>query len=153
MTRNKFTVLVLFTILLASLALWGQKPSEHDPATHVQHHIQFLTKQLGLTAAQQESATTIFTNAETSGKSIHEGLRDAHQSLQTAIQNNDVAAITTISNTIGNLTAQMVANQAKAEAAFYQVLTPEQQAKMKQFHEHGPGGPMFPGGHHGPPPQ
>jgi len=153
MTRNRFTVLVLLATVMASLALWAQTPSGQDPATHIQHHIKFLTNQLGLTAAQQESATTIFTNAETSGKSIHNSLRDAHQSLQTAIQNNDTAAITTISNTIGNLTAQMVANQAKAEAAFYQVLTPEQQAKMKQFHERGPGGPMFHGGHHGPPPQ
>ena len=153
MTRNRFTVLVVFTTLLAALSLWAQMPSGHDPATHIQHHIKFLTNQLGLTAAQQESATTIFTNAETSGKSIHDSLRDAHQSLQTAIQDNDATAITTISTTIGNLTAQMVANHAKAEAAFYQVLTPDQQAKMKQFQEHGPGGHMFPGGHHGPPPQ
>ena len=153
MTRNRFTVLVAVTTLLAALSLWAQMPSGHDPATHIQHHIKFLTNQLGLTAAQQESATTIFTNVETSGKSIHDSLRDAHQSLQTAIQNNDATAITTISTTIGNLTAQMVANHAKAEAAFYQVLTPDQQAKMKQFHEHGPGDHMFPGGHHGPPPQ
>ena len=156
MTRNRSKILVLLASVLASMALWAQSPQggPPDPAMHVQHQVEHLTKALGLTAAQQQSATTIFTNAANSSKSIHDSLRDAHQKLETAIHNNDTAGIDSLSTTIGNLTAQMIATEAKAHAAFFQTLTPDQQAKAQQMH-HGMGGPM--GGpmgmRHGPPPQ
>ena len=153
MTRNRYKILALLTALLATLALWAQSPQgPPDPAMHVQHMVDHLTKALGLTAAQQQSATTIFTNAANSSKSIHENLKDAHQKLETAIHSNDTAAIDSLSTNIGNLTAQMVASEAKAHAAFFQTLTPEQQTKAQQMHHGGHmDGPM--GMHHGPPPQ
>ena len=160
MTRNRAKVLALLVLVLATLALWAQSPQQGppDPAMHVQHQVDHLTKALGLTAAQQQSATTIFTNAANSSRSIHDSLRDAHQKLEPAIHNNDTASIDSLSTTIGNLTAQMVSTEAKAHAAFFQTLTPDQQAKAQQMH--GPmGGPMGMGGHmgmgmhHGPPPQ
>ncbi|HEY6253353.1 MAG TPA: hypothetical protein VI685_25635, partial [Candidatus Angelobacter sp.] len=59
---------------------------------------------------------------------------------------------------LGNLTAQAISNHAKAEAAFYQILNPDQQSKWTQLrsrwggHGHGhrgfgppPGGPGGPG--------
>jgi Spy/CpxP family protein refolding chaperone len=76
--------------------------------------------------------------------------------LSSAIKTNDTAAIDQAAATIGNLTAQMISNHAKAQAAFFQILTPDQQAKMTQFesrHEHfgGPEG-MGRGAHPGKPP-
>jgi len=154
MTRNRITVLALLATVLATLALWAQGPP--DPAVHVQHQVDHLTKTLGLNSAQKQSATTIFTNAANSSKSIRDSLRDAHQKLDTAIHNNDTASIDSLSATIGNLTAQMVSTEAKAHAAFFQTLTPDQQARAQQMHGAmgGPmGGHMGMGMHHGPPPQ
>jgi len=49
------------------------------------------------------------------------------------VQIDDSAGIEQAANTIGNLTAQMTAAHAKAQAAFYQTLTPEQQEEYKEI--------------------
>jgi Spy/CpxP family protein refolding chaperone len=148
----KKTVLLLTAILVAASALaLAQMLPPGDPATHIQHHIAFLTKQLALTSAQQQQATTIFTNAAASHATVHDTMKATHQSLDAAIKSNDVAAIDQLSVTIGNLVAQTTATEAKARAAFYQILTPDQQAKLTEFegHHHGPFGHEGPGGFHG----
>jgi Spy/CpxP family protein refolding chaperone len=92
---------------------------------------------LSLTPAQQQQATTIFTNAMSGGQSFHADMKTAHQNLEAAIKNNDPNGITQAANTIGNLTAQMIAAHAKAQAAFYQILTPDQQSKLSQLESEG----------------
>lgn len=129
----------------------GHQP---NPAGRVQHRVEFLTTLLSLTPTQQEQATTIFTNAATADATVHSSLKTAHQGLGDAIKTNNTANIEQFATTIGNLTAQVVANQAKADAAFYQILTPEQQTKLSQFesqnHDHGEWGMRGPM-HEGPP--
>jgi Spy/CpxP family protein refolding chaperone len=146
------TTFVLLILALASALLIAQAqnpPAPPDPAKMVQHRVNYLTTVLNLNATQQQQATTIFTNAETSPSGIHGSMRAAHQALQTAVKNNDTNGISQAANTIGNLTAQVVAAHATASAAFYQILTPDQQAKMTQLEKNGPGphamgmGPMM----------
>ena len=55
------------------------------------------------------------------------------QSLTTAIRNNDTAGINQLSATLGNLHAQMTAGGATANAAFFQILTADQQSMLTQF--------------------
>jgi Spy/CpxP family protein refolding chaperone len=156
----------LFLVLTASVLLLAQGPppgpppdeqgSSHfqpqstppDPATQAQHHIQFLTKLLALTTAQQQQATTIFTNAATASSALHDQMKTAHQSLQAAIIANNSTNIGTAATTIGGLTTQLVSIEATAQAAFYQILTADQQTTLTNFeqspkHGHfgGPGGP------------
>jgi Spy/CpxP family protein refolding chaperone len=85
-------------------------------------------------------------------------MRTAHEALKTAVEANDTATITAQAAQIGELTAQEVSARATAEAAFYAILTGDQQTKFKQlrggpggFGGHGPGG-HGPGGPGGPPP-
>lgn len=136
--------------LLAVLAAQTTTPTPPDPSVMVQHRVSMLTQKLGLSTTQQQQATTIFTNAMASMKSLHEQMRTAHQTLQTAISNNDAAGIEQAANGIGNLTAQSVSLHAKSEAAFLQILNPQQQSTFNQMREqHGghefgfgrPGGP------------
>jgi Spy/CpxP family protein refolding chaperone len=141
--------LLAVTVLVSS----AQTEKGHDPAQRIQHRLAHLTQELGLSSAQQQQATTIFTNAMASQKSIHDQMRAAHESLKAAVQKNDSTAIDQASSTIGSLTAQMTSAHAKAQAAFYQILTPDQQSKLNQMdgHHHGhhmghPGGPGGPGG-------
>jgi Spy/CpxP family protein refolding chaperone len=150
------TLLKVTTFLaLASIFAMAQHGNPPDPAKMAQHHIDFLTKQLSLTPQQQQQATTIFSEVANNAKAAHEQMRTAHDGLKAAIQKNDSAGIEQAANTIGNLTTQMTLAHAKAQAAFYQTLTPEQQTKMNDLESHhgmGHGHGFGHGGPGGPPP-
>ncbi|HEY1527500.1 MAG TPA: Spy/CpxP family protein refolding chaperone [Candidatus Angelobacter sp.] len=149
------TTLLKVTAFLAltSIFVMAQQGNPPDPAKMAQHHIDFLTRELSLTTQQQQQASTIFSEVANNAKATHDQMRAAHDSLKTAIQKNDAAGIQQAANTIGNLTTQMTLAHAKAQAAFYQTLTPDQQAKMNDLesrhhgmgmHMHGHGGPGGP---------
>jgi len=143
-TLSKF---FLFAVIAGTMAAAKNRQQPPDPAARIQEHVNFMTTVLSLTPAQQQQATTIFTNAANSENTLHDQMKTAHDALKTAIQKNDTAGIDQSAATIGNLTTQMVSAHAKAEAAFNQTLTPDQQAKMSQLHSHehgmhGPGGNM-----------
>jgi len=118
-----------------------------SPADIAAHQVKRMTTLLSLTSAQQQQATTIYTNATTAEQSIRQSDRANHESLRTAVKNNDAASIDQIASSIAQSTAQMTSIRAKADAAFYQILTAEQQAKFTELEsEHvglsdGPGGP------------
>jgi Spy/CpxP family protein refolding chaperone len=120
------------------------------PAQMVQKQVQFRTTLLSLTTDQQAQATTIFTNAS-SNSANHGGMRTTEAALKTAIQNNDAAGIEQATTTIGNMHAQELASHAKAEAAFYAILTPDQKTKYAQLESQGHFGmgfgPGFRGAH------
>ena len=155
MKHNSLKTLLTLLVTLGTLG-YAQQHQPPDPAQMVQHRVDFLTEKLNLSSAQQQQATTIFTNAATNQKSSHDQMKAAHESLQSAVTKNDGAAIDQAANSIGNLMAQSIATHAKAEAAFYQTLSPDQQAKYSQLRHHGPGAHMFfhggPGMPDGPPP-
>jgi Spy/CpxP family protein refolding chaperone len=144
-------------LALASVFAMAQQGNPPDPAKMAQHHIDFLTKQLSLTAQQQQQAATIFSGVANNAKTTHDQMRTAHDSLKAAIQKNDTAGIEQAANTLGALTTQMTVAHAKAQAAFYQTLTPEQQTKMNDLESHhgmgrGHGHGFGHGGPGGPPP-
>jgi Spy/CpxP family protein refolding chaperone len=146
--RKKSVQLLASFVILAGLALHAQGPHQPlDPAQMVQHRVDFLTNKLDLSPAQQQQATTIFTNEISLAKSQHDQMRTAHQGLQTAIKNNDPAGIEQSAQTIGSLTSQSISAHAKAEAAFYQTLNPDQQSKFNEMHQHRPGMRRFGGAH------
>lgn len=154
-TLLKVTAVLALTSIFA-MAQHGNPP---DPGKMAQRHLDFLSKQLSLTPQQQQQASTIFSEAANNAKATHDQMRTAHDSLKAAIQKNDSAGIEQAANTIGNLTTQMITAHSKAQAAFFQTLTPDQQAKMnamesrhhgmgmhgRGFGHGGPGGPP-PGG-------
>lgn len=150
------TLLKVTAFLALTGVVMAQQGNPPDPAKMGQHRIEFLTKQLSLTAQQQQQATTIFGEIGNNAKATHDQMRTAHDNLKTAIQKNDAAGIEQAANAIGSLNTQMILAHAKAQAAFYQILTPEQQAKMNDLESHrgmgrrhgfgrgfghGPGGP------------
>ena len=114
-------------VIGAGLAL-AQRPAP-DPATMAQHQVERLAQALTLTSSQQSQATTIFTAEATANQSVMASMQQARTALETAIKANESGGIGTAANTIGTLTAQMTTNNAKAQAAFYAILTPDQQAK------------------------
>jgi len=154
--RTTLLKLTIAVLALASVFAMAQHGNPPDPGKMAQRHLDFLTKQLSLTPQQQQQASTIFSQAANNGKANHDQMRTAHDSLKAAVQKNDSAGIEQAANTIGNLTTQMISSHAKAQAAFYQTLTPDQQTKMNELeskhHGMGMGHGFRHGGPGGPPP-
>jgi Spy/CpxP family protein refolding chaperone len=147
---KKLVIAILLASAFTATALLAQgPPAPPDPATHAERQVKRLTTILSLDASQQQQATTIFTNAAKSASSVHQQLRSAHDSLKAAVKTNNPAGIDKAAATLGNLNAQAIAIRAKADAAFYQILTPDQQSKLDELQSEGPGGFGGPGGPHG----
>jgi Spy/CpxP family protein refolding chaperone len=128
----------------AHLALFAQAPPQPpSPADHAQREVKHFTTLLSLTPAQQEQATAIFTDAATAEENVHKVERSAHELLRSAVKIDSVSAIEQASNTIGQTTTTLVAIHAKADAAFYQLLNPEQQNKLSELQAERPGPPPF----------
>ena len=128
--KNKITGVLLTSLFAASCVFAQGKHTPPDPATIAQRRIAHLTTLLTLTTAQQQQATNIFTNSATADATVRTNLQAAHQALSDAIKKNDTAGIDQAANTIGSLTTQLTSTDGKAEAAFYQILTPDQQTKL-----------------------
>jgi Spy/CpxP family protein refolding chaperone len=147
------------TLALAALgtcALMAQRGTPPDPATMVQHRVARLTTLLTLTTAQASQATTIFTNAQTAITPLHTSLEQYRDSMQTAVKGNALGTIDSLAASTGTVEGQILGIQAKADAAFYALLTAEQKTKYDSMPQgRGPGGrgmrPMGgPGGPGGP---
>jgi Spy/CpxP family protein refolding chaperone len=139
------------TVLLALISVFAfaqtdTPPTPPTPAQMAANIVARLTKILDLTSAQQTQATTIFTTEETTLATVRTSMRTARTALQTAIKADDTAAIATQSAAIGTLTAQEVQAQSTAAAAFYAILTADQQSKYDTLGPLGAGGPGGPGG-------
>lgn len=148
MKNNKVTKVFIASLFAASCLFAQGMRTPPDPATMAQRRVAHLTTLLTLTTAQQQQATNIFTNSATADATVRTNLQTAHTALADAIKKNDTAGIDPAANTIGNLTAQLTSNNAKADAAFYLILTPDQQTKLASLKgRRGPG--MF-GGEDGP---
>ena len=141
------------TLLMGSLAasvLFGQSPrTPPTPAALAQRRVDMHTQRLGLNASQQQEALAIYTKSATANAGMQAGLRTAHDGLRTAIQTGATGNINNLATQIGNLTAESTVNDAMAEAEFYKILTPGQQATYSQPGHRGfgrrpgqgPGGP------------
>jgi Spy/CpxP family protein refolding chaperone len=134
---------------VAAAALMAQPPGPPDAATMVQRRVSQLTTLLSLTDAQAAQATTIFTDAATASSTLQTDMGTARQSLHDAVKKNDTKTIDQAAATVGTLTGQLTAIQSKADAAFYAILTTDQQAKYDTLGWRGfgpgPGGPGGPG--------
>jgi Spy/CpxP family protein refolding chaperone len=148
MKKRIFTA-VAFTTLTASVLFgqfFGTSTTPPSAAQMVGNLVARLTTLLTLTTAQQTQATTIFTNEQAAVSALNTSMQSAQTALQTAIKSNDQNGIVTQATQIGALTTQQVEGSAKASAAFYAILTPDQQTKYNDLHAVGIGGPGLGGG-------
>jgi Spy/CpxP family protein refolding chaperone len=140
----------MFAAALVAGAVMAQSQyGPPDPATMVQRRVQRLTQMLSLTSDQVTQATTIFTNAETAITPIQTTLQTNRTALETAVKGNQVGTIDTLAGQIGTAEGQVLDIQSKANAAFYAILTSDQQTKLNSMpgmlgggRGPGPGGPM-----------
>ena len=119
---------------------WGPP----DPATMIQHRVARLTSELGLSSAQQSQATQIFTAAQTAAAAARANNKSNQQALETAVKANDTASIDQLTTALGASYGQALAIESKANAAFYALLTSDQQNTFNS-RPHGISGPGGPG--------
>jgi len=136
-------------------------PSPPTTAQIVANMVDHLTTLLDLTSSQQAVATTIFTTQQTALQALQTPMQAAQAGLQAAVTSN--TGLSAAATQIGSLTAQQVLAQATGDAAFYAILTADQQTKLTELNKPGQGGPGQgpgqgpgnggPGGPGGPPPK
>jgi Spy/CpxP family protein refolding chaperone len=157
MKNSILSILVLTAVsagLLLSQTATTTPPSPPSPAQMTAHQVARLTTLLSLNTEQQTQATAIFTTEQTATSSLFPSMQAAHKALQAAVKTQDTAAIATLAAQIGTLTTQEVQARSTAQAAFYAILSADQQTKYDQlpqgggFGGHGgPGGPGAGGPH------
>jgi hypothetical protein len=96
----------------------------------VTREVTVLTSLLTLTTAQATQATTIFTNELNSIITLDATIVTAQTALATAVKANDITGINSQSAAIGTAQGQILALEAKADAAFYLLLTSAQQTTL-----------------------
>lgn len=131
--QSKLSRLLGLSVLGTTFLFAQPTRTPPDPAAMVTRRVNQLTTLLTLTPAQQQQATTIFTTSATASQASRSAMLTARQSLNTAIKNNDTGGIEQAATTIGNLTAQMTSSDSKAQAAFLQILTPDQVTKYNSL--------------------
>ncbi len=116
-------------------SLGGKKSVYKTPksAKKATKYLNSLGALLTLTSAQQQQATAIFTAASGSRASIKTGMQALYVTIGTAVKNNDTVGISQAAQSLSLLMAQNVQNGALANAAFFQLLTPTQQATLSQL--------------------
>ena len=151
--KKTLSAFLLTSVLTASMLAQAPGGGPPGPGRMIQRRVNLLATVLSLTPNQQTQASAIFTNAAAASMVVRNNLQTARQGLADAVKNNDTATIDQAAATIGNLTAQLTSTDAKAEAAFYQTLTQDQQTKLNQLKVQGRGmlGGMGPGGPGRPP--
>jgi Spy/CpxP family protein refolding chaperone len=147
----KKLTLSLVATAVAAAALLAQPPARRgdtppDPAAFVERRVDFLAKLLSLTEDQQARAKTIFAAAGEAVQAVNANFAAPREALAEAIKTNSVAAIDQAAGEIGRLHGQVTAIQAKADAAFYAILTPDQRTKYDAMPRGGPGPGFGPGG-------
>jgi hypothetical protein len=96
-------------------------------------YITFLTAHLSLLPNQQEETAGIFAGASAKEATLKASMKAARQSLGESVKNNDLAGIGKNAEAIGKLVAQRHTIGANANAAFFHLLTADQQAKLGQL--------------------
>ena len=124
--RNKFAAWTA----IAALGAASLFAAETAAGGGHHHHGAFLSKQLGLTAAQQTQTKSIFQDARQSAQPIRQQLKQTRQSLRVAVETNNAAEIQQLAASEGSQVGQLAAIRGTAMAKMYQILTPDQQQKL-----------------------
>lgn len=148
----KLKTLITTGVLAAALSLaqgprGGGRPgppngTAPDPAQMVAQRVNMLARMLDLADDQRAQATRIFTDAQTASAAARTAMQTGRTNLTAAIKANNTANIDGAAQAIGTATTQLTSIEAKADAAFYLILTADQKAKYDQMRG-GRGGMMM----------
>jgi Spy/CpxP family protein refolding chaperone len=132
--------LIAFAFSAVLLLAQTTPPAPPSPDQIAAQRVARLTTLLTLTAGQQSIATTIFTTEATAVSGLFSVEQSARTALETAVEANDTAGIASAAAQLGTLDSRQIQAHASADAAFFAVLTADQQTKYRELIAQGPGG-------------
>jgi Spy/CpxP family protein refolding chaperone len=135
---RRFTTICLAATMAAALA-FAQGPPPMGGQDMSKMRIRFLTRQLNLSDEQAAKATKIFDQSSTDSQTLRSSLQSNRTELQAAVKKGDAEAIDQLAAANGKITGQILAIESKADAAFYAILTAEQQSAYDEISQRGPG--------------
>jgi Spy/CpxP family protein refolding chaperone len=139
-TRWLAASLAAFTFLPVMAQGPGQGPMRGS-------RVDFLTGYLSLTDTQKTQAQAIFDAADKQAQVLQGQMASARDDIKAAVKaSKPDTTFDTLGAALGALEGQMAAIDGKAQAKFYAILTPEQQAKYDSITQRGPGPMRGPGG-------
>ena len=136
--RNQWKTVSALAVISAGLVLAQGPPARRPPAKAEggpqARQVEFLATYLGLSDSQKDQAKTVFNNAAQAARALRDPLRQAREALRKASEGNrSDGEIDQLAATVGNLTGQIEAIDAKAQARFHALLTPEQTDKLNKM--------------------
>jgi Spy/CpxP family protein refolding chaperone len=131
--QRRLITAFIFLTLVVPFAFAQKSHTPPSPAQAIANRVARLTALLTLTSAQQAEATTIFTTEQTALSSVASSMKTARTTLRADVEANNTAGISAQAGQIGSLTTQEVEVTATANAAFYAMLSPDQQTKYKTW--------------------
>jgi Spy/CpxP family protein refolding chaperone len=142
MKNIRFRLLIAATaVLLATSLANSQTASDAQPAVAVHgpefgmgHMIQFFTKYLDLTDAQQTQAKSILEKEKPVLKPLMEQMRQFDQQLHPYAEGTyDEAKVRTLAAQQAQVETELTVQKTRIHNELFQILTPDQQAKLKEF--------------------
>ena len=140
---KKFIVAFLAVVIVAVGAVFvfaqktdGSKARFGRGFGHRGSYARFAEK-LNLTDAQKAQIKQITEASRTKNQPLRENMKSIRQQLEAATADGQFneAQVQALATQQANLSAQMIVEGERTKAQMYQVLTPEQQAQMKQMKE------------------
>lgn len=96
-------------------------------------YINFFTTLLALTPDQQQQTAGIFASASAGQAAVKAEMKVLRQNMGRAVTSNNLGGINSAAVTLGTLSAKRHTIGAAANAAFYQILSANQQATLNQW--------------------
>jgi len=130
--------LLLAAAVLAAAVAMAQPPT---PPAHGGdfgfggHMYGFFSDYLDLTDAQQAQAKEIMAKEEPAMKAYRDQLKQAHEQLWQIVQggNFDEAKVRALASQNSQATTELLVLETRMHSDLYQILTPDQKAKMNKF--------------------
>lgn len=131
-------IAVLFTTVVANS---HSQTAEAAPLSmhghrfgHGEHMLEFFTDYLGLSEAQQAQAKTILQKEHATLRPLFQQLRQTHQQLRQYEQGAyDEAKVRVLAAQESQAQIELTVQKTRIHSELFQLLTPDQQAKMKEF--------------------
>ena len=138
--RSRFliaAIAVLFTIVIAnshSQTAEAAPPMHEHGFGHGEHMLEFFTDYLSLTDTQQAQAKSIMQKEHATLKPLMQQLHQTEQQLrQYDLGAYDEAKVRALAAQESQAQVELTVQKTRIHSELFQLLTPDQQAKMKQF--------------------
>ena len=141
MNSKRFFVMALFSGLFSLGAVQGQGPGGGRPGgpggPPPPRGSEEFARLLNLTEAQKAQSRTIREQAAAAAKPYHEQLEPLHEQTEklTHAATFDEAAVRALAAKVAQLETELHVIHSRAENATFNLLTPEQKAKLEELHK------------------